>query len=112
MVTKAEWTERVKRWGKSGLGREEFAEGEGINAKRLTWWRWKLRAEAESAPKREPVRFLPVRVVGEAMVTTVVAESAVEVVLGNGRTIRVLSGFDAATLARVLRVATEGGDSC
>ena len=25
MVTKAEWTERVKRWGKSGLGREEFA---------------------------------------------------------------------------------------
>ena len=42
MVTKAEWTERVKRWGKSGLGREEFAEGEGINAKRLTWWRWTL----------------------------------------------------------------------
>ena len=44
MVTKAEWTERVKRWGTSGLGREELAEGEGINAKRLTWWRWKLRA--------------------------------------------------------------------
>ena len=112
MVTKAEWTERVKRWGKSGLGREELAEGEGINAKRLTWWRWKLRTEAVASPTREPVRFLPVRVVGEAMVTTVVAESAVEVVLGNGRTIRVLSGFDAVTLARVLRVATEGGDSC
>ena len=74
MVTKAEWTERVKRWGKSGLGREEFAEGEGIDAKRLTWWRWKLRTEAVAAPTREPVRFLPVRVVGEAMVTTVVAD--------------------------------------
>lgn len=112
MVTKAEWAERVKRWGKSGLGREEFAEGEGINAKRLTWWRWKLRTEASAAPKREPVRFLPVRVVGEAMVTTVAAESAVEVLLGNGRTVRVSSGFDAATLARVLKIATEGGDSC
>ena len=33
-------------------------------------------------PKREPVRFLPVRVVGEAMVTAAVAESPVEVVLG------------------------------
>lgn len=112
MVTKAEWAERVKRWDESGLGREEFAEGEGINAKRLTWWRWKLRTEAEVAPKREPVRFLPVRVVGEGMVTTAVAESAVEVVLRNGRTVRVLSGFDAVTLARVLRVATDGEDSC
>ena len=112
MVTKAEWAERVKRWGKSGLGGEEFAEGEGINAKRLTWWRWKLRTEAEAAPKRVPIRFLPVRVVGEAMVTAAAAESPVEVVLGNGRTIRVVSGFDAVTLARVLRVATEGGDSC
>ena len=46
------------------------------------------------------------------MVTTVVAESAVEVVLGNGRTIRVLSGFDAVTLARVLKIAAEEGDSC
>jgi hypothetical protein len=112
MVTKAEWAERVKRWAESGLGREEFAEGEGLNAKRLTWWRWKLRTEAEPAPKREPVRFLPVRVVGEARVTTAVAESPVEVVLGNGRTVRVVSGFDAVTLARVLRVATEGEDSC
>jgi len=109
---KAEWAERVKRWEKSGVGGEEFAEGEGIDAKRLTWWRWKLRTEAAVAPKRVPVRFLPVRVVGEVTVTTAVAESPIEVVLGNGRTIRVSSGFDAVTLARVLRVATEGGDSC
>ena len=110
MVTKAEWAERVRRWGKSGLGGEEFAAGEGINAKRLTWWRWKLRTAAEAAPTREPVRFLPVCVVGEITMTAA-AESPVEVVLGNGRTIRVLSGFDAVTLARVLRVATEGEDS-
>ncbi len=37
MVTKAEWAARVKRWGKSGLGREEFAKGEGIDAKQLGW---------------------------------------------------------------------------
>jgi hypothetical protein len=111
MVTKAEWAARVKRWGKSGLGREEFAKGEGIDAKQLGWWCWKLRTEA-AGPKRVAVRFLPVRVVGEITVTTAVAESPVEVVLGNGRTIRVLSGFDAVTLARVLSIATEGGDSC
>jgi len=37
MATRAEWTERVKRWKRSGLSAPEFARREGLKAKQIHW---------------------------------------------------------------------------
>jgi transposase len=107
MATRAEWAERVERWEKSGQSAEAFAARERISAKRLTWWRWSLHSSSATArAAREPVRFLPVRVV-EPSVPGTTSVAPVEIVLPNGRIVRVATGFDPATLERVLSIASE-----
>ena len=110
MATRSEWAERVGRWQRSGLGADEFAEREGINPRRLVWWRWKLRATAPPPPPTPEVRFLPVHVVGSAARPSG-AGVALEVVLPNGRVVRVAPGFDPSMLESVLSIAS-GGAQC
>jgi transposase len=46
--TAKKWQKRVRRWKRSGKTAEEFAEGEGVSPRSLTWWSWRLRkAERE-----------------------------------------------------------------
>jgi transposase len=109
MATRDEWAERVERWQRSGLSAAEFAARERIDAKRLTWWRWKLRASATSPA--EQASFLPVHIVDSGSSTSTPAV-AVEIVLSNGRVVRVPPGFDATTLARVLAIAGTEDEPC
>ena len=110
MASRAEWAKRVERWYRSGLSADAFAAREGLKAKQLYWWRWKLRSSASevsrplSAPRR--VEFLPVRVV-DSTTAPAGASSPIEIALANGRVVRVAAGFDAATLGRVLAIASE-----
>ena len=118
MATRAEWTERVKRWKRSGVSAAEFARREGLKAKQLHWWSWKLGA-SDTAPLPEQPRFLPVQVVSStaaASSSSAVlvrtsssgsAATAIEIALPNGRLVRVPPGFDPATLERVLAIAAE-----
>jgi transposase len=111
MATRSDWAERVGRWQRSGLGAGEFAEREGVNPRRLVWWRWKLRAAPPSPPPPTPeVRFLPVHVVSSASGPSG-AGVALEVVLPNGRVVRVAPGFDPGMLESVLLIAS-GGARC
>jgi transposase len=98
----------VGRWQRSGLGADEFAEREGVNPRRLVWWRWKLRAAPP--PATPEVRFLPVHVVDSASGPSG-AGVALEVVLPNGRVVRVAPGFNPAMLESVLSIAS-GGTRC
>ncbi len=121
MATRAEWSERVKRWKRSGLSAAEFGRREGLKAEQLYWWSWKLGA-SDPAPAPDEPRFLPVRVVGSLpaapsrpaaeLVTTSSsggAAAVIEIALPNGRLVRVPPGFDPATLERVLSIAAEAG---
>jgi len=110
MTTRAEWSERVRKCERSGLGIAEFARREGINAKQLGWWRWKLGTTKHTAPSPEiEPRFLPVRVV--ASTPPPPASAPIEIALSNGHVVRVPPGFDPAMLERVLTLAT-GVPSC
>jgi hypothetical protein len=86
-----------------------FAARERIAAQRLVWWRWKLRSSPPS-PETSALDFLPVRVVGTAT-RAPGTSSLLEIVLPNGRIVRVPAGFDAAELERVLAIAS-GPGSC
>jgi hypothetical protein len=98
---RATWVKRVERWGASGLTAAEFALEVGVNARTLTYWKWKLgRPEARrTAPRPEFVEVVatsPSRSTGDAPV------DALEVVLVGGVVIRVPARFDAEALRRVV----------
>lgn len=102
--TRAEWTKRVRRWERSGLTLREFAEREGLSAKNLGWWRWRLAKDGEvQAPAGEdaaqPAPLSFVRLEAEPQ-----PAAMLEVVLTNGRVVRVPPTFDSAALASLLDV--------
>lgn len=118
MAAQDVWKERLERWAKSGVGAEQFAVREGVKPAALKWWRWRLGGEdrkkgpeptavataSPTPPQRVGAR--PVFVEVEAASTPAPTESArYEVVLGNGRVVRVPVGFSDGELARVLVIA-------
>lgn len=114
MATRDEWARRVKRWEASGLDAAAFAAREGLVAKSLVWWRWKLRS-TPAAAVAEP-RFVPVRVVDAAACAPCPPSTdvAIEIALPNGRVVRVTTGFDPSVLAQVLAIASSasGDEAC
>lgn len=91
----------VDAWRRSGEKPEDFAERRGIHPRRLRRW---VSALEEPAV---PARFYAVRLV-HAVETESRADAALELVLGEGLTIRVAPGFAAEDLARVLEVLGVG----
>ena len=129
--TREDWAKRIERWKESGLTAAEFAAEAGINAHSLSWWQWKLSAEARtrdpaptSAATTEPPsdvepiisrrkprrrrrrRSKPVAAQSMTFVelTPPPRSEALEVVLASGRHIRVPIGFDAPTFERLLGI--------
>lgn len=107
MATRAQWAERVARWEASGLSGAAFAARERIDAKRLVWWRWKLRSTPPT-PSPAAIDFLPVRVL-HAQPARPSPAGPIEIALPNGRVVRVPAGFDATELERVLAIASGQG---
>lgn len=99
--TRADWERRVRRWRRSGLKRDEFAALEGVKPTTLGWWAWALQRNASTAlVKRDAF----VQVTAVEVPTTIVLER-IEILLENGRVVRVPAVFDDAHLGRVLDVA-------
>lgn len=100
-ATRAEWEQRIARWERSGLSKEDFGQREGLAPEKLNWWRWELRRKsATKAIARRPA-FVEVNAIEQLGPSG----ERVEVVLGNGRIVRVPATFDDAVLGRVLAIA-------
>jgi hypothetical protein len=98
------WRQVVARWKRSGLGVSTFCRREGLKQATFYWWRWELKRRDQPKPA-----FLPVRVLADQPATPT---GGIEIVLSNGRCLRVAAGFDPHTLAQVVAVLEEGGPSC
>ena len=108
----------LAEWKKSGLKLATFAKQRGLLPERLRWWRDKLMPEAKpKAPAGSAIRFAPVRVARKGSTRpapssspppsvsppeTMEGAANLEVVLANGRRVRVAPGFDAASLTRLI----------
>lgn len=106
----------MERWKRSGLSAAEFGVREGFKGKQLSWWKWHLSQAAgeEKAPARPkgaarpaPLTFVPARVVDPGRAPA--ADGRLEIVLGNGRVVRLTGAVDDAALVQALRVADFGG---
>ena len=91
-----QWRRRIDQWRVSGLSVRAFCAQHGLaQASFYAWRRVLRRRDAEKAA------FVPVQLVAGA---GPIQASALEVVLTDGRTVRVAPGFDAATLRQLLAV--------
>ena len=101
-----EGSSRSEFWGKhiaarevSGVTIAQYCRDQGISCASFQWWKRELKRRKIS------VVFTEVRM----PLATNAVDGAIEVVIGGGRVVRVHSGFDEATLARVLAVVERRG---
>ena len=92
---------------RSGLSIEAFAREQGITPQRLYWWRRRLREQRTSTSSNEATALVSVPQQVSFVELTAEAErpASIEIVLGNGRIVRVPPTFDDDTLLRVLAIA-------
>ncbi len=82
----------------SGLSQRVFCEGRGLSVSTLGSWVKKFRDKPSQITQRD---LIPVRITASR--TTKVLP--IEVVLANGRIVRVLGGFDPDVLSKLMSVA-------
>lgn len=113
--TRSEWACEVAQWRGSGRSAAEYARERGLKHGTLLWWSTQLKREPkqEAAERADApaVAFLPLRVRSPRPAASASEAACVEVILGNGRRVRVVGEVDVAQLARVL-AAAEGGERC
>ena len=96
--------EHVEAWAESGLSVVEYSRRHGLHPRSLYRWRRFFAAVGrggEDGARAAGGLFAEVRVTAPAPSSP---DSGVEVALPGGRVVRVCAGFDAGTLACVVRV--------
>ena len=97
------WRGLLRQWRRSGLTAREFCDHQGISQPSLYAWRREIAQrdqQVTTTPQATPPTFLKLAV--EAA-----PSSALEVVLADGRLLRVHSGCDPELLRQVLRLLEE-----
>jgi hypothetical protein len=108
--SRAEWTAEVIRWRKSGLGSAEYAKQRDLERGTLLWWSRQVGAasgerDAATRAARAAVTFVPLHVREEHLESVSAGQGSIEVILCNGRRVRIAGAVDGSTLARVLDAA-------
>lgn len=106
--SRAQWLSEVRQWRRSGQSGADYAKAHDLDQGTLAWWASRLRGEvaAEPARKRKSApAFLAVRV---RETPTRLVEGSLEVVLANGRCVRINGDFNVERVSRLL-AAAEGG---
>ena len=112
----SQWKRLVTKWKRSGKTASEFGAKAKVSAAALHSWRWRLRKngllddEHDAQPSVVP-EFLPVHIVSSDrdIEPERARDQHVDIVVDERNTVRVLPGFDDATLRRVLDVLGNKG---
>jgi transposase len=92
-----QWRRWIARWQTSGLSVAAFCARHDLAT--ASFYAWRRTLQRRDAP---PAPFVPVQLVDDPT-----PAGPLEVVLADGRVVRVPPGFDAATLRRLLAVLRE-----
>ena len=107
------WRRTVEQWRRSGLSIRDFCRRHELSEPNFYAWRRTLDERDRQQPPDEAPRFVPLQVVPEdepetSTSTTDPAVSGLELLLDNGRVLRIGNAFDADTLRRLLPLLEEG----
>jgi len=109
--SRAEWLDELRRWRASGQSAADYARERGIHAGTLAEWASKVR-DSVVAPRvgsgQRNSMFVPVHVAPVAETSAGEAgadRGQIELVLRNGRSVRVSGKFDGEAVARLLMIA-------
>jgi transposase len=111
-VGREEWAKRVQRWQDSGLSAREFAQETGLTASSLSFWKWRLKKDAESEPAPKPAKHVRARAAKKVrfvelaapLVVAPSSKSQLELTIGGRYTVRLGGDFDEAALQRLLDI--------
>ena len=112
------WRAQVARQAASSLSIRRYCRREKLSEPMFYWWKRELAARdrqritpapAEDAPLRFTEIVVPAEPVPSPQSAPVLSVGSIEIVLAGGHLIRVGSGFDAQTLARVLAMLAGAG---
>lgn len=108
MSAREKWRGLVRRWRDSGLTRDEFAARAGVNARTLSYWKWRL--EKNEGLKRTAKSDAPMFVeVTPAAGWPSREQERIELVVSGDVVVRVPTHFDDESLRRVLGVLRKSG---
>jgi hypothetical protein len=106
------WARRIEQWKESGLTAAEFASESGVNARSLSWWRWRLSSGEKATAKKRTRSSRPrsaqmtkartVPPLSFVEMSAAIVREPLEVVLPSTVRVRVPIGFDDTTLGRLL----------
>ena len=97
--SREQWRRLVEGWAGSDLTGQAYCDRHGISLGSLYRWRELLREEDAGGVPAEPVRWVPVELIGGGR-----EASGLRLVLSDGLRIEVGADFDAQTLRRLLGV--------
>ncbi|MGZ6673913.1 MAG: IS66 family insertion sequence element accessory protein TnpA [Solirubrobacteraceae bacterium] len=100
-TSREQWKKRVAAFADSGLTARQFAARLGVNPRTLTYWKWRLGAEAAaSSSATGSAQFIELS--SAVVPSDEGGDDRIEVVCIGGRVLRVGREFDRATLVRLL----------
>ena len=94
-----QWRVWIERWRDSGLTVRAFCDCHHLAEASFYAWRRQLQQRAAATPTLIPVQVVADEVLG--------GRNGIEVILADGRCLRVAPGFDPVTLRQVLAVLEE-----
>ena len=98
------WRRLLQRWQRSGLAIRAFCRQQGCSEASFHAWRRTLaQRDRQTAPAPAPVTFVPLHVQHQPAAT----DATLELLLTNGRCLRIPPGYPVTLLAQVL-VVLEG----
>jgi transposase len=103
------WQGQLAAWLKSGLTQTEFCRRQKISVAALGWWKARFARAAKDSgfPGPSAGRFVEVKMTESRAGGR--WDFSYEVVLANGRSVRVGAGFDDEQVGRLIRVAEVAG---
>ena len=101
----SDWRSLLAQWRRTGISVRAFCRAQDVSEPSFYLWRRKLNLTDRTTPT-----FIPVDVVCDEAKEA--ATLGIEVVLSNGRCLRVGPGFDPHTLLSVVDLLERGGISC
>ena len=107
------WRRTIKQWRQSGLTIRDFCRLHRLAEPNFYAWRRILDERDRQQRHDEAPRFVPFQVLPEARPEPIASTSShaaggLELLLVNGRVLRIHADFDAATLRRLLALLEEG----